>query len=52
MCWKNALYQKQAQPLPCTGILYDKGGTIQRASCLVKVWYREKGITTLRIYQY
>ena len=31
----NALAEKQAQLIPCTVVLYDKGGTIQRADCLV-----------------
>ena len=31
----NALAQKQLQLIPCTMVLYDKGGTIQRAGCLV-----------------
>ena len=30
----NALAQKKAQLIPCTVVLYDKGGTNQRAGCL------------------
>jgi hypothetical protein len=30
----NALAQKKAQLIPCTVVLYDKGGTNQRAACL------------------
>ena len=30
----NALTLKRAQLIPCTVVLYDKGGTIQWAGCL------------------
>ena len=30
----NALALKKAQLIPCTVVLYDKRGTIQRAGCL------------------
>ena len=30
----NALALKKAQLIPCTVVLYDKGGTNQRAGCL------------------
>ena len=31
----NALAQKKAQLIPCTVVLYEKGGTNQRAGCLL-----------------
>ena len=35
---RNSLAQEQAQLLPCTVVLYDKGGTIQGAGFLVTVF--------------